>query len=205
MGHSTVVKAFLFLLVLATGATLLPGAVITQGKSVTLNGTFGVLRAGSPWAPGGVLAPAASVVDGVFRPEGTTWTDNSVWWDDDPSVQGTRAYIEIDLGGLYNVDAVRIQADNNDQYAIHYRDAGGVWIEPGSFGAVAGFGLLTRGPFNVGPWEATAFRIYGFDGDDYHAVSEFEAYGSAAVPEPGTAVLVTLSLAGLAAVRRRRA
>ena len=194
-------KVLSVVFILLSSVTAAPAASVTQGKSVTLNGTFGVLRPGSVWAPG-VLAPASSVVDGVFLPEGTTWNDNSVWWDDDAAVQSTRAYIQIDLGGLYSVDSIRIQADNNDQYAIHYRDAGGSWIEPGSFAAVPGFGLLTRGPFGVGPWEATALRIYGFGGDDYHAVSEFEAFGTE-IPEPGTAALVALSLAGLAGIRRR--
>lgn len=189
--YSFAVNRLCSLFILLAGASVLPAANITQGKTVTLNGVFGTLRPASIWTPG-ALAPGSSVVDGAFLPEGALWNDGSVWWDDDPSVQRTRAYIQIDLGGLFSVDSILIQADNNDDYSIQYRNAGGFWIEPGSFPAIAGFGLLTRGPFIVGPWEATAFRIQGFGGDDYHSVSEFQAFGSE-VPEPATGATIALA------------
>ena len=199
------ILSFVFVL-LHVCAAIVPAANITEGKSVTVQGIFGTLRSGSPWEPGGALAPASAVVDGEFRPEGTSWTDDAVWWDDDTSVQTSPAYIEIDLAGLYNVDLVLIQADSNDEYAIEYRNSGGVWIGAGAFPAVIpGSGLFTRGPFNVGPWEATGFRIYGLNGDRYHAVSEFQAFGSAAIPEPGTTALVALTLLGLLNFRRHLA
>lgn len=201
MKHKSVLRFALKYVVFLTGVAVLPAAVITEGKPVTLHGTFGVLRAGSAWPPG-VLGSTSSIVDSVFLPEGTTWNQGSVWWDDDPTVQTDPAYIQIDLVGLYRIDAIRIQADNNDQYAIQYRTAGGIWIEPGSFSDVTEPGLITRGPFGVGPWEATAVRIYGFGGDSYHAVSEFQASGTA-IPEPGTAVLAALPLVGILTVVKR--
>src|SRR6476661_5817854 len=53
---------------------------VALGRPVTLVGTFGVLRPGSEWAPAPAPAAAATVVDGVFLPAATTWTQGTVWW-----------------------------------------------------------------------------------------------------------------------------
>ena len=49
---------------------------------------------------------------------------------------------------------------------------------------------------------STGLRIYGFGGDAYHAVSEFQAFGTA-ISEPGTVVLAALPLVGLFTVAKR--
>ena len=168
---------------------------VAAGATVTASGTTGVMTC--CWAVG-PLAPLSTITDGVFLPEGSIWQTNTVWWDERhaPSLNNV---IDIDLGGNYLVDRFTLQADNNDNYIVAYRDWGGSWTTLGFFPGVAGFGMTTRG---VGPgWnlQASAFRIDAFGGDEFYSVSEFQAVG---VPEPGVLALLGLGIAG--AVRRRR-
>src|SRR5437588_738981 len=55
-----------------------------------------------------------TLVDGTFRPEGTTWTDGTVFWF------GTATTIQVDLGAAYLIDGAIIQGDNNDTYLLEY-------------------------------------------------------------------------------------
>ena len=141
---------------------------------MTLQGMFGVLRPGSTWAPAPPPAPGSTVVDGVFRPEGTTWTDQTVWWD--AMVQGSENNaIIIDFGSVFDISSVRLQADDNDNYWIDYRvGASDPWTSLGYFGTAGSYGMVTRGPAPVS-FAASQVRLRGADGDSYYAISEFQA------------------------------
>lgn len=151
---------------------------ISEGKPVTLNGTFGVLRSGAPWSPNPV-ADAQTIVDGVFLPEETTWNEGSVWWDTNVP-ESANNNITIDFGGLYHVLYVNIQADNNDWYMLDYLDADNNWVEWAGFADVPGYGLVTRYSVKLDDYgldrQARAIRIRSIGWDDgYLAVSEFQA------------------------------
>jgi hypothetical protein len=159
---------------------------VALDKAVTLNGTFGVIRSPSSWPDASVhpVAAASTITDGVFVGNGTEWQTGTVWWDA-TQPGSTSNSIDIDLQGEYQITGVTIEADNNDNYGIEYRDpATNAW-QPWVYAYSYNYnGMLTRSG-SVGPIVTDAFRIYGYNGDGYYSVSEFQAEGTA-VPLPAT-------------------
>ena len=166
---------------------------VAAGKTVTSSGAVGVMTC--CWAAG-PLAPLASITDGVFLPEGSIWQTNTVWWDErhQPSANNI---IEIDLLGNYTIDFISIQADNNENYDIYFRDWAGTWLGLATAVPTPAAGMSTRAGGFL-PFQASAFRIDARGGDGFYSISEFQATG---VPEPGVLALLGLGAAG--AIRRR--
>ncbi|MBI2277985.1 MAG: PEP-CTERM sorting domain-containing protein [Dechloromonas sp.] len=201
----TAISLFCTFIALAAPAVAAP-VNVTQGKTVTATAALGVISAaglglGFGDATAFPPAPLASLVDGNYLAEGAYWQSGTVWWDEQ-SAGSANNVIEIDLGGLFLISFLSIQADNNDAYGIFVRDRFGVWS-----------GLATANPFGDAgmrersggfpPFEATAFRIDATGGDQFYALSEFRAMGEA-VPEPGSLLLIGAALAGLACSRRQK-
>jgi hypothetical protein len=166
---------------------------VAAGATVTTTGVVGVMTCCWPVGP---LAPLSSITDGVFLPEESIWQTDTVWWDE-RNAASTDNVIEIDLGGLFDITRLTIQADNNESYLVSYRDAGGFWIALPFAGPLGPFGMITRdsGPVS---FQASGFRIDAAGGDAFYSVSEFQAF---AAPEPGVLALLGLGVAG--AIRRR--
>ena len=171
---------------------------------IQTTGVVGVLRAGSPWTGSASLAAQSSIVDGVFVPEMQTWNTGSWWWDEDPSVNNSPVVTTIHLNQLYTIDSFSVQADDNDAYRLEYWD-GAAWQLAWDIPTQPSFGLVTRNSGPLGSITTDFLRFTATGGDNYYAVSEIQAFGVAAVPEPSTYALMLggLCMVGYLARRRR--
>ncbi len=199
--------------ILAIGAVAaFPGAAAAEtnvalGSTVTLDGPdFGNSHGWFDWNhPGPArLAAPSTVVDGSFLQDGARWNVDTVFWGSTGSNS-----IVVTLPKAAKVDGLVLQADNNDDYGIQYRDLGGTWHDLTVISPARGWGLATASAsgFSV---DASAFSIKAVGGDGLRAVSEFQAFGSpisAPVPEPATYGLMAagLGLLGVVGTRRARA
>ena len=171
---------------------------IAQGKAVTLFGTFGT-DPGS-WTSASPV-PAATLTDGVFLNEGHQWDLDSVWWNGYTHPENDA---QINLGGLYTINSFKVQADDNDTYRIQYRVGGGAWQTAWNIPAPGPWGLVTSTTTLGAPVLADSLRFTATGGDGYYAVSEIQAFGVAAVPEPETYAMLLAGLGFLGFVARRR-
>jgi hypothetical protein len=134
-------------------------------------------------------AAAASVADGLFLPECQLWTDGTVWWEETTTDPSSRAWIEIDLGGTFVLDAAVVQADANDEYRLSYRDPDtAAWAPLWDVPLGEAGGMATRpqqGDTSV-RWslERTvvmdALRFEATGGDGQYSVSEIAVFGQPA-------------------------
>ena len=193
------------MLALAVPAAAVP-INVTLGKTVTVTGTTGVISPvglGAGFGNASTYPPAslASLVDGIYVAEGTYWQSGTVWWDE-RNTGSFNNIVEIDLMGLFLIDFLSIQADNNDNYGIFVRDRDGIWSGLATATACCGPGMRERAG-GFAPFEATAFRIDASGGDAFYSLSEFRAMGEE-VPEPGSLLLLSLGHVGLGFYRRKR-
>ena len=61
----------------------------------------------------------AFVTDGVFEPNNTLWTVNTLWWSDADLPNGPVFLIELD--DVFEISALHAQVDCQDDYYILYR------------------------------------------------------------------------------------
>jgi hypothetical protein len=187
----------------ATEVNIIPG----NTGAVVIDGNPGVLRAGSPWGPGSTLSDPLTPIDGVFAPETQQWNNGSFWWDQDPSVNASQVSYTMNLDGLFTVDRFVVQSDDNDALSIEYWNGSSfqqAWTVP----LAGSFGLVTRDSGVIAPITTNALRITGaLPSDGYYAVSEFQAFGQAAAPEPAAwaLMIVGFGVMGVALRRSRRA
>jgi hypothetical protein len=193
------------------GASVVANAGVTDislGASVTeIGSTFGQ----SPGWGGAALAAPGSLTNGSFLPMGNQWNTNTVFWTSNAD------YLQINLNGSYSISNIVLQADNNDIYQVSYLH-NGTWttlgdLSPTISGTVNGNGTLNQnGTISWGLGlgsgigqgiTASSFRIQAVGGDNSYGVGQFQAYGVAAIPEPGVPVLMAAGLFALAFARRR--
>jgi hypothetical protein len=143
------------------------------------------------------------LTDGFIPANGTGWTsDTNVYWN------GTVPTFTLKFNGVYNVNDLLIQVDNNDDYRIDYSLNGSDWTTlytiSSSLGSV-GYGMdtFTQADMLFSPFTAQYIRVQATGGDNMYAISEIQAFGTAVVPEPGTLALFGTGLL-LSRVFRKR-
>ncbi|GGY16490.1 PEP-CTERM sorting domain-containing protein [Paludibacterium paludis] len=189
---------FLGMTALSIGTAQAALTNVALNSSVTLQGNhFG--NAGG-WG-GSVLAPAASITDGILLPNGRQWNTGTVFWAGPPRQDS----ITIALRGSSLVQSILLQADSNDLYTIRYRDTSNTWHNLTTLDLPTRWGLNTRSYTLNRAIHATAFSILAAGGDNHFSVSEFQAWGiTSAVPEPETYALVGMGLVALTLRLRNR-
>jgi hypothetical protein len=129
---------------------------------------------------------AQLLVDGYMPDQASTFDGpDCVFWSD------PRTSFEIDLGAVYNVDGITMQADNNDNYLIEGSVDGQYFsrlLFLGSQIGEVGWGMETvstmRGSshylprLRFIPSRARYLRVSAHGGDRLYAVSEVKIFGS---------------------------
>ncbi|NRR30356.1 PEP-CTERM sorting domain-containing protein [Oxalobacteraceae bacterium] len=170
--------------------------------NVALNGTVTVAGSGIGQSPGwgdGVLAAPSSVTDGLFLPTNTQWNLGTVYWTGSYGADS----VTIDLLQAASVNSLYLQADNNDDYRVQYRDTANVWHDLVTISPHRSVGMDYGSAALGAPVLASAFMITAVGGDGAFSVSEFQAFGSA-VPEPETYAMLGAGLGLMAFAARRK-
>jgi hypothetical protein len=141
--------------------------------------------ADAPWTSS-PPADSTTVVDGLLLPECQLWTEGTVWWEETTSAPSSRAWLEIDLGGSFVLDAAVVQADVNDEYRLSYRNLetaawAPLWAVPlGEAGGIATRPQQgdpsVRWPL-ARPVVTDALRFEATSGDAQYSVSEIAVFG----------------------------
>ena len=142
----------------------------------------------------GLVVDVDTVVDGEFLPESQCWDEGAVWWEDPAAFEtgGASAtkdrWIELDLGNVYVLEGVIVQADDNDAYLLSYRDPdsgawSALWMVPPAYT----FGMTTRPVQDdrtlmqaLPGVVADAVRFEAESGDGMYSVSEIQLFGEPA-------------------------
>jgi len=193
---------------LAVSCALAVGALCAFGQAHA--GVVPVLSVSAVGAPVGDLAV---LHDGVFPAEGTAWTDvSTVNWT------GFGVSFTLDLGQAYELSALDVSVDNNDDYLFEYSLDGASWAtlakanasegnvgwgmdtmssDPTSPAYVAGLNLTQ-------PVSARYIRASATAGDSLNSIGEIQVSGVPVVPEPSTLAMVLAGAAVVGACRKMR-
>lgn len=196
---------------LAIVATVIASTLVLPAyadTNVALNGNVEIDGTGfgtwsSLWG-NGTLSSLATVTDGAFLPDGQQWNSNTVFWNGTAGGD-TNNFIVISLASRSNVNQLTLQADNNDDYLIQFRNSSQQWQDLATISPHRSWGM-DKGYATLGtPIQTDAFRIRSIGGDGYYSVSEFQAMGNVvAVPEPETYGMMLAGLSVLGVIARRR-
>jgi hypothetical protein len=170
---------------------------VAQGGFVLLTGPG--IGESPGWGPG-ILAAPSSVTDGIFLEQFHQWNLNTVYWNDPRGITN----VTIVLSQLYTINSLLLQVDNNDDYHIDYHGADHMWHSLTALSPPDSAGLDKVAYVLPASIQADGFMITGVNGDYLYAVSEFQAMGTPAVPEPQSYAMLGLGLAALGVAARRR-
>ncbi|QKR98547.1 PEP-CTERM sorting domain-containing protein [Sphingomonas sp. CL5.1] len=160
----------------------------------------GILRDGSGWDYNYTPSNIGAITSPTLQPDGRQWNNGSFWWDS--SQTPSPYYITVTLPQSYTFDHLVLQADNNDSYLVEYWN-GTAWQSAFTAGDVNGWGLTTRDSGTLASFTTDQFRLSAVSGDQYYAISGFQAF-TTGVPEPATWALMILGFGAVGGMMRRR-
>ena len=182
-------------------ATALTAAISAPAMAATVNVAQGKSVIGVGDLNGAALS---SVTDGFFSSTPALWNGDSVHWKDNGN-SASNGFLIIDLGAITTFDHLVLQGAADANYAVGYKLGGLNFTTAWTTQATGGNGLQTWDSGVLGSITARYIGIYASGGMGNYAVSEFQAFNTAAaVPEPETYALMGLGLVGLVAARARR-
>jgi sugar lactone lactonase YvrE len=168
-----------------------PDSLLLPVESVRLQGGPFFERATAGFDPrrgfGSVVAPE-SVIDGVFFDRGPQWDQGPVWWESGAvkPVWGDEQprWIELDLGGQVTIGSAVVQADENDEYLLSYRDPNSGEWEPlwqidsisGSFAIQPDSARYIERTIFTEPVTTDRLRFEALSGDGMYSVSEIQVF-----------------------------
>lgn len=191
---------------------------VALNKTVTLGSSGAAFFNVTPDA-GYNPAAASTVTDGIYRPTGVDWKDGTVFWAD--STPGEH-WVEINLGGVYEISGFKAQLNENDYYNLFYLDSGGQWQMAWTIGWQLPCCMQTRETSLISPILTSALKLegffedgtnpyqtpYGYSSDNLFSVAEIEALGVPAnespVPEPAALALLGAGMLALGLARKSR-
>lgn len=182
-------------------ATALAAAVSAPAMAATVNVAQGKQVYGIGDFNGAALS---SVTDGFFSSTPAVWNSDSVHWTDSGTAS-SNSFLLIDLGANTTFNHLVLQGAADANYVIKYSTGALNFSTAWQTSAIGGNALQTWDSGQIGAVTARYIGIYASGGGGNYAVSEFQAFNTAApVPEPETYALMGLGLIGLVAARKRR-
>ncbi len=167
---------------IALGAPQTAGAS-WQWSSITNQAGEAAVATATPAAPTPTPIPVASandtpdfgtaslILDGVYAPEGTSWTDSRAVKLNTVNT----SILTIDYGQTISVSRIKVQADCNDTYQVQYSANGSSWSNLYLLPTTTCPGLRTRDSGTFTSVTARYIRIYATGGDGAYSVSEVQA------------------------------
>lgn len=165
-------------------------------------------------ANGSFNGSLSSINDGVYPPNTTWYTTNSVY-----DFASTTAFT-FAFGSAVNVGAFNLTVDNNDDYIVDFFNGANL-VASRTVGAAQGVVTPTAGGFEtfsssralngtyltnlafINPVLASSARVRGSGGDGVYAIGEAR-FATAPVPEPATWAMMLLGFGGVGFMVRRR-
>ena len=167
-------------LVVVAGGLFRPAVAPAQMSSVSDCPAGNLLAGKAPWEWRGVSGDKTLPTDGRRAPEGAMWNSPAVA----TILVDTSAELTYDLGAVYPLQAVYVQADANDVYHLYASTDGRQFRPIGDVAIAEGVHGLRSRKISLGGVPTRFLRFGEGEGDSSYSVSELQAFCQLPNPFP---------------------